>query len=71
VNESHSLADHHGNRPYLRRIQPMQFRVSLYTNWVHTQVSPSPALDPHVIFEYAPMLSPDLRWVIQCIMCSI
>ena len=71
MNESNSLADHHGYCPYLRRIQPMKFWVSFQTNWVDARMPPCPALDPHIISKYAPMLSPDLRWVIQCIMCRV
>jgi hypothetical protein len=60
VNEADSLTNHHGNRPYLGCIQPMQFWVTLYPDWVDTRISLCPTLDPHVVFEYAPMLVPDL-----------
>ena len=60
VNEADSLTNHHGNRPYLGRIQPLQIWVALYPDGVDTRISLCPTLDPHVVFEYAPMLAPNL-----------
>ena len=35
VNEGDSLADHHGDCPYLRCVQTMKFWVSLHAHWVN------------------------------------
>jgi len=71
VNEADSLTNHHSNRPYLGCIQTLKFWVTLYPDWVDTRISLCPALDPHIVFENAPMFSPNFPWMIQRIMGGI